>query len=191
MGPRKRSLILLGCDNVGKSTFLNAVTRAAVDVAVVPGHPDKQVFWGTAHYSYMQWQVLDVRGLFTDSELSTTAIAFLDEFQQSAILFFIDLSEECGTNISDQVDLLWRLQPLFANGKQLVVVLSKSDRRRLEDLPSETQSMLTESFKQCGAAAVCPVNLGDPASSDGPDALLKVAGELVLKARMDMMLTRR
>jgi nucleolar GTP-binding protein len=189
MDPRQRSLILMGAPNVGKSTFLNAVTRASVDVAEVPGQPEKVIYWGKTSYSYMQWQVLDVRALVNDGELGTATGQFFDEFRDAAVLFFIDLSEECGATVTEQVDLLCRLHPIFEKEKQLVVALSKSDVRKLADLPQATQTFLTESFKQTGAAAVCSL-LADPSSSEGPNVLLKVACDLVLEARRERMMRR-
>ena len=70
-------------------------------------------------YKYLNWQVIDTPGIL-DHELeernaiewqSVTALAHL----KAAIVYIIDISEQCGTPIQTQIDLFMKIKPLFAN----------------------------------------------------------------------------
>ena len=68
---------------------------------------------------------------------SITAIAHL----RSAVLYFMDLSEQCGYPISAQIQLFKSIKPLFSN-KLAFIVINKTDLMKPEDLDQETQSEL-------------------------------------------------
>ena len=68
---------------------------------------------------------------------SITAIAHL----RSAILYFMDLSEQCGYSVQAQIQLFQSIKPLFAN-KLVFVVINKIDITRPEDLDHETKALL-------------------------------------------------
>ena len=68
---------------------------------------------------------------------SITAIAHL----RSAVLFFMDLSEQCGYPVSAQIKLFQSIRPLFSN-KLTFIVINKIDLAKPEDLDRETQSQL-------------------------------------------------
>ncbi len=60
--PNTRTLILCGFPNVGKSSFVNKVTRA--DVEVQPyAFTTKSLFVGHTDYKYLRWQVIDTPGI--------------------------------------------------------------------------------------------------------------------------------
>ena len=60
--PNTRTLIVTGFPNVGKSSFINTVTRA--DVEVQPyAFTTKSLFVGHTDYKYLRWQVIDTPGL--------------------------------------------------------------------------------------------------------------------------------
>lgn len=93
--PTDRTLILCGFPNVGKSSFMNKITRANVDVQPY-AFTTKSLFLGHMDYQFIRWQVIDTPGILdhpleernTIEMQSITAMAHL----QAAILFFIDLS---------------------------------------------------------------------------------------------------
>ncbi|KAK7981915.1 P-loop containing nucleoside triphosphate hydrolase [Apiospora saccharicola] len=148
--PTTRTLLICGYPNVGKSSFLKSVTRA--DVEVEPyAFTTKSLFVGHFDYKYLRFQAIDTPGLL-DSPLeskgpielqSITAIAHL----RSALLYFFDLSEQCGYSVHAQIELFKSLKPLFAN-KLVFLVVNKIDVMRPEDLDAETaaefQSLLTD-----------------------------------------------
>ena len=60
--PHTRTLLVCGYPNVGKSSFMNKVTRA--DVEVQPyAFTTKSLYVGHLDYKYMRWQVLDTPGI--------------------------------------------------------------------------------------------------------------------------------
>lgn len=85
---------------------MNKLTRAQVDVQPY-AFTTKSLFVGHMDYKYLRWQVIDTPGILdhpleqrnTIEMQSVTAMAHL----RSCILFFMDLSEQCGYSIAEQV----------------------------------------------------------------------------------------
>jgi nucleolar GTP-binding protein len=104
--PNTRTLLICGYPNVGKSSFINKVTRADVDVQPY-AFTTKSLFVGHLDYKYLRWQVIDTPGILdhpleemnTIEMQSITALAHL----KSCVLYFMDLSEQCGYTIEAQV----------------------------------------------------------------------------------------
>ena len=104
--PNTRTLLVCGYPNVGKSSFVNKVTRADVDVQPY-AFTTKSLFVGHLDYKYLRWQVIDTPGVLdhpleemnTIEMQSITALAHL----RSAVLYFMDLSEQCGYTVEAQV----------------------------------------------------------------------------------------
>jgi len=142
--PNTRTIVLCGYPNVGKSSFLNRVTRAEVEVQPYP-FTTKSLFVGHFDYEYLRWQCIDTPGILdhpleernTIEMQSITALAHL----RAAVLFMIDISEQCGYSLKQQVSLFNSIKPLFS-GKPIVVVATKIDVVRLEDLSPENKSLL-------------------------------------------------
>jgi nucleolar GTP-binding protein len=148
--PNTRTLLICGYPNVGKSSFLRSVTRADVDVQPY-AFTTKSLFVGHFDYKYLRFQAIDTPGILdhpleemnTIEMQSITAIAHL----RSAIMYFMDLSEQCGYSVVDQVKLFNSIKPLFAN-KLVFIVINKIDVKRPEDLDPETQELLESVLKQ-------------------------------------------
>jgi nucleolar GTP-binding protein len=144
--PNTRTLLICGYPNVGKSSFINKITRAEVDVQPY-AFTTKSLFVGHMDYKYMRWQVIDTPGILdhpleernTIEMQSITAMAHL----RSCIMYFMDLSEQCGYSVEDQVKLFNSIKPLFAN-KPIILVINKIDQVKLEDLPEEQQKWIQE-----------------------------------------------
>lgn len=60
--PSAPTIILAGAPSSGKSTFMNAVTRANVEVAAFP-FTTKSLYLGHTDWAYTKWQVIDTPGL--------------------------------------------------------------------------------------------------------------------------------
>lgn len=140
--PNTRTLLICGYPNVGKSSFVNKVTRADVDVQPY-AFTTKSLFVGHMDYKYLRWQVIDTPGVLdhpleemnTIEMQSITALAHL----RSAVLYFMDLSEQCGYTIEAQCKLFQSIKPLFQN-KPTILVINKIDIVRLADLSEENRS---------------------------------------------------
>uniref|UniRef100_A0A0D6QVZ2 Nucleolar GTP-binding protein 1 n=1 Tax=Araucaria cunninghamii TaxID=56994 RepID=A0A0D6QVZ2_ARACU len=144
--PNTRSIIICGYPNVGKSSFINKITRADVDVQPY-AFTTKSLFVGHTDYKYLRYQVIDTPGILdhpledrnTIEMLSITALAHL----KAAVLFFLDVSGSCGYSIAQQAALFHSIKPLFAN-KPLIVVCNKIDLQPLESLPEEDMKLIEE-----------------------------------------------
>ncbi|BEJ17115.1 hypothetical protein CspHIS471_0605160 [Cutaneotrichosporon sp. HIS471] len=142
--PNTRTLIICGYPNVGKSSFVNKITRADVDVQPY-AFTTKSLFVGHMDYKYLRWQVVDTPGVLdhpleemnTIEMQSITALAHL----RAAILYFMDLSEQCGYTIEAQCKLFHSIKPLFAN-KPVVLVINKIDIVRLADLTPDNRAFV-------------------------------------------------
>lgn len=70
---------------------------------------------------------------------AVTAMAHL----RASVLYFLDISEQCGFTIDQQAALFHSIKPLFAN-KPVIVVCNKTDARAFSDLPSEQQQLIQD-----------------------------------------------
>lgn len=130
-----RSIIICGYPNVGKSSFMNRVSRAHVDVQPY-AFTTTSLYVGHFEYEGLRWQVIDTPGILdhplcernTVEMLTITALAHL----RSAVLFFMDLSESCGYTVGEQIALYNSLAPLLTS--KVLVVFSKCDVLRLSDV---------------------------------------------------------
>ena len=60
--PNTRTILITGFPNVGKSSFINKITRA--DVEVQPyAFTTKSLFVGHTDHKYLRWQVIDTPGI--------------------------------------------------------------------------------------------------------------------------------
>nr|XP_057926133.1 nucleolar GTP-binding protein 1 [Doryrhamphus excisus] len=144
--PNTRTLLLCGYPNVGKSSFINKVTRADVDVQPY-AFTTKSLFVGHMDYRYLRWQVVDTPGVLdhpleernTIEMQAITALAHL----RSAVLYLMDTSEQCGHTLQEQLELFNNIRPLFAN-KPLIIVANKCDVKKISELSEEDQKMFAD-----------------------------------------------
>jgi nucleolar GTP-binding protein len=94
-------------------------------------------------YKYLRWQVIDTPGVLdhpleemnTIEMQSITALAHI----RAAILYFMDLSEQCGYTIEAQCKLFNSIKPLFQN-RPVILVINKIDIVRLSELSPENRA---------------------------------------------------
>ena len=209
--PNTRTLLVCGYPNVGKSSFMNTVTRA--DVEVEPyAFTTKSLYVGHMDYKYLRWQVIDTPGILdrpletrnTIEMQSITALAHL----RAVILYIVDISEQCGYTIKQQADLFHSIKPLFAN-KPLLVVCNKTDVQPMEGLTAENKSLIEEMRKaadvNCAGLAASMVvgKTGQDGAEEGglvtmstlkEDGVSEVknkACEMLLVSRVDQKLRTR
>merc|ERR550534_1968446 len=148
--PNTRTILITGFPNVGKSSFINKITRA--DVEVQPyAFTTKSLFVGHTDYRYLRWQVVDTPGILdhpleernTIEMQAITALAHL----RAVVMYFMDPSEQCGHSLVQQKALFDNIKPLFAN-KPLIVVVNKIDVKKIEDLPEERKALFEDLKKE-------------------------------------------
>jgi nucleolar GTP-binding protein len=185
--PNTRTLIVCGYPNVGKSSFMNKVTRA--DVEVQPyAFTTKSLYVGHMDYRYLRWQVVDTPGILdhpldernTIEMQAITALAHL----QCSVLYFIDISEQCGFTIKEQVALFKSIMPLFAN-KQLVLVVNKIDVVAFDKIAEESRALIEGLAESAGVELMQMSNV----SEEGVSAVKNRACDLLLQARVDARLS--
>ncbi|KAG8469888.1 hypothetical protein KFE25_006343 [Diacronema lutheri] len=178
--PNTRTILVAGFPNVGKSSFMNKVTRANVEVQPY-AFTTKSLYVGHMDYKYMRWQVIDTPGVLdkpleernTIEMQSITALAHL----RCTVLYVLDISEQCGYSLAQQTALFKSIQPLFAN-KPLLVAVNKTDVRSMDDLrPDEVE--LIEFIRSTGATVL-------PMSTFSEQGVADVKG-----AACDMLLRER
>lgn len=181
--PNTRTLLICGYPNVGKSSFLRAVTRAEVDVQPY-AFTTKALYVGHFDYKYLRFQAIDTPGILdrpteemNNIEMqSIYAIAHL----RSCVMYFMDLSEQCGFSVEDQVKLFHSIKPLFAN-KTVMVVINKIDVMRPEDLDAERQELL-KSVTDNGNVEVHALSC---ATDENVMSIRNLACEKLLTARIE------
>lgn len=144
--PNTRTILICGYPNVGKSSFMNKITRADVDVQPY-AFTTKSLFVGHTDYKYLRYQVIDTPGIldrpFEDRNIiemcSITALAHL----RSAVLFFLDISGSCGYSIAQQAALFHSIKSLFMN-KPLIIVCNKTDLQPLDGISEEDKTLVME-----------------------------------------------
>jgi len=187
INPATRTLILTGYPNVGKSSFMNIVTNANVDVQPY-AFSTKSLFIGHLDHNYVRWQVIDTPGILDHpledrNTIEMTAITALAHLP-AAVLFFVDISEMCGYPLPAQVALYHSIKPLFRN-RPLLIILNKTDLRKMSDLSPEEKQLL-ESMKD-GDHAGPPIAFFETscATKEGVDGARTKACDLLLDQRIE------
>ncbi|VDL40202.1 unnamed protein product [Hymenolepis diminuta] len=187
--PDTRTLVICGFPNVGKSSFINKITRADVDVQPFP-FTTKMLFVGHTDYKNLRWQVIDTPGVLDRdldqcNTIEMTAITALSHLPAS-VIYIMDPSEHCGFSIEEQVHLFKTLEPLMSN-KPVLVVANKTDVINLDSLPTEKRELIL---------SICRLPGDEDANQDKPIFLemstLLGDGVMDVRARAcDELLARR
>ncbi|KAM7279422.1 hypothetical protein ACFE04_006556 [Oxalis oulophora] len=165
--PNTRTILICGYPNVGKSSFMNKITRADVDVQPY-AFTTKSLFVGHADYKYLRYQVIDTPGIldrpFEDRNIiemcSITALAHL----RAAVLFFLDVSGSCGYTIAQQAALFHSIKSLFMN-KPLIIVANKTDLQPLDAISDEDKKLVADMKSE--ALKTVLAQGGEPTDDEG------------------------
>eukprot|EP01031_Cornospumella_fuschlensis_P032362 gene32362-39137_t len=187
LDPNTRTLLLTGYPNVGKSSFMNKVTRA--DVEVQPyAFTTKALFVGHMDHRFLRWQVVDTPGILdrpleernTIEMQAITALAHL----QCCVLYFLDISEQCGYPLDQQLKLFESIRPLFAN-KQVFIVANKIDVIPYESLAPAVRQRIEDTAKNANAELLPMSNV----SEENISKLKTLACDKLLEQRVDSKLS--
>ena len=135
-------------------------------------------------YKYLRWQVIDTPGVLdhpleemnTIEMQSITALAHI----RSAILYFMDLSEQCGYSVEAQCKLFNSIKPLFLN-KPVVLVINKIDIVRLSELHPDSKVFVDNILADKSVTLV----EASCYSEEGVMAVRNAACEALLTARVE------
>jgi len=135
-------------------------------------------------FKYTQWQVIDTPGILdhpleernTIEMQSITALAHL----RAAILYVIDISEQCGYSVKAQVALFSSLKPLFT-GKPIVIVTNKIDVMPWEDMPTEDRALIESVAKEAGALILQSSTM----TEEGVSQVKQAACDKLLQQRLE------
>eukprot|EP00743_Colponemidia_sp_Colp-15_P002749 GILK01002976.1.p1 GENE.GILK01002976.1~~GILK01002976.1.p1 ORF type:complete len:630 (-),score=140.07 GILK01002976.1:137-2026(-) len=166
--PNTRTLLVTGYPNVGKSSFMNKMTRANVEVQPY-AFTTKSLFVGHMDYKYVRWQVIDTPGILdhpledrnTIEMQSITALAHL----HACVLYFVDISENCGYTIKQQISLFNSIKPLFAN-KPLLLIANKIDIKPFSALAEDDRLALEALCNDIGTQFMQMSNMTEEGVSD-------------------------
>lgn len=183
LDPNTRTILMCGLPNVGKSSFMNKITRGNVDVQPY-AFTTKSLFVGHCDYKYLRWQVIDTPGILDHSleernTIEMQAIIALAHLTCS-VLYFCDISEHCGYTIEQQCSLFRSIKPLFAN-KQLILVVNKVDQQPWETLDAEKKEMIEDLATDANCSLMTMSNV----SEHGVSEVKVTACEKLLASRVD------
>jgi nucleolar GTP-binding protein len=183
LDPNTRTLLMCGLPNVGKSSFMNKITRGNVDVQPY-AFTTKSLFVGHCDYKYLRWQVIDTPGMLDHpleerNTIEMQAIIALAHLTCS-VLYFVDISEQCGYTIEQQCSLFRSIKPLFAN-KQLIIVVNKVDQQPFDTLDHEKKALVEALATDANCSLMTMSNI----SEHGVSEVKAMACEKLLASRVD------
>jgi len=122
-------IVVAGAPNVGKSALISALSTGNPEVASYP-FTTKQLHLGHFEHRRLRYQIVDTPGLLDRpmnerNRIEMQAIAAL-EHTGSLVLFIMDFSEQCGTSVEIQHNLLNEVKELLKQ-KEIIVLEAKAD----------------------------------------------------------------
>ena len=129
--PDEPAIVVAGYPNVGKSSFVNRVTRASNEIAEYP-FTTKGVQIGHFERDRVRYQIVDTPGLLDRpaderNEIETQAISALEHLAD-VVLFVLDPSGDCGYPLESQLELREEIRALFGSELPFLTVANKHDR---------------------------------------------------------------
>jgi len=128
--PEEPAIVVAGYPNVGKSSFVNAVTAARGETASYP-FTTKGVGVGHFERGHLRYQIIDTPGLLDRPEderndIEAQAVSALTHLAD-CVLFVLDASEACGYPLASQLELLAEVEDRFGT-VPVLSVCNKADR---------------------------------------------------------------
>ena len=129
--PDEPAIVVAGYPNVGKSSFVNRVTRAANEIAEYP-FTTRGVQVGHFERDHVRYQIVDTPGLLDRPEaerndIERQAVSAVTHLAD-VVLFVLDPSGDCGYPLDVQIELREEVRALFDESVPLLTVANKPDR---------------------------------------------------------------
>jgi nucleolar GTP-binding protein len=127
--PDEPTIVVAGYPNVGKSSFVNAVTRASNEIAEYP-FTTRGIQIGHFEHGHIRYQIIDTPGLLDRpaderNDIERQAVSALTHLAD-AVLFVVDASGDCGYPLDAQLELRDAVESQFET--PVLTVCNKSDR---------------------------------------------------------------
>jgi nucleolar GTP-binding protein len=127
--PDEPAIVVAGYPNVGKSSFVNAITRARNEIATYP-FTTKGVQVGHFERDRVRYQIVDTPGLLDRpaaerNDIERQAVSAIEHLAD-AILFLVDPSGDCGYPLAAQLELREEVADRF--DVPVLTICNKSDR---------------------------------------------------------------
>ncbi len=141
--PDEAAIVVAGYPNVGKSSFVNRVTRASNEIAEYP-FTTKGVQIGHFERDRVRYQIIDTPGLLDRPEedrndIERQAVSAL-EYLADTVLFVVDASGDCGYPLPAQLELRDEVAERF--DVPVLTICNKSDRTT--DVEADAYMSVTE-----------------------------------------------
>ena len=128
-------IVVTGAPNVGKSALISSLSTGKPEVASYP-FTTKQLHLGHFEHRRLKYQIVDTPGLLDRpmkerNNIELQAIAALEHIG-SIVLFVMDYTEECGTSIKEQNNLLDDVKKLLKQ-KEILIIETKADLVEIDE----------------------------------------------------------
>ncbi|MGC9132856.1 MAG: GTPase [Nanopusillaceae archaeon] len=125
---RLPTTVISGLPNVGKSTLLKNLTGSNVKIEPYP-FTTKDLMIGYIRTPYFDIQIIDTPGILDRpieemNEIEKKSALAL-KYLANIIIYVIDLTETCGYNLDEQINLLENIKKIF--NKEVILYFSKKD----------------------------------------------------------------
>jgi len=129
--PDEPAIVIAGYPNVGKSSFVNRVTRASNEIAEYP-FTTKGVQIGHFERDHIRYQIVDTPGLLDRpaderNDIERQAVSALEHLAD-VVVFVLDPSGDCGYPLGVQLELREEVRELFGEAVPFLTVANKHDR---------------------------------------------------------------
>jgi len=159
LDPDEPAIVVAGYPNVGKSSFVNAITRASNETAAYP-FTTTGLQVGHVDVDRIRYQIVDTPGLLDRppeerNEVESQAVSALTHLAD-CVLFLVDASLDCGYPLAVQLELRDAIDEQFE--VPVLTVCTKTDRSRDVDADHYTSVTEGENLEAVLQAAVDAVD---------------------------------
>jgi nucleolar GTP-binding protein len=153
--PDEPTIVVAGYPNVGKSSFVNAVTNARNETASYP-FTTTRIRVGHVEDGHIRYQLVDTPGLLDRppedrNEVESQAVSALEHLADCVVVL-VDASEECGYPLEVQLQLRDDLDGRF--DVPVLTVCNKADRSRAVEADHYMSVTEAENMESVLSAAI-------------------------------------